>query len=517
MKKRCRLALGALGMLWPAVVLAQAPAAAEAPKLELRDAPKSTMATEDPLSPRPGGLTSEIVAKKAVAASPSIAGRQAEIDAANAKVDQAMLQFFPRLTLTASYVRTSPAKMELGGGGAMVATPGVLGPTVPAPAVTQACNGVAAAGGGCVTTTDGATLPLIPFQLTIPSVVDNYSLSATLGVPISDYVLRLSKTMAATRANERASQLNKQAEELKVATDARIAYYNWVRGVAATTVAESALVRIKALQKDTEAAFTVGVATKADVLRVDSLSASTELTITETQNFKQITAEQLALLMSEPSRDYQVGENVRAAPPPAGQEAPLPALVAESHRRRLELRALAEADQSLTKAAGVVRMGGYPRLDGFAEFDYARPNRNYAFDPTTWHHNWMLGLSLSYTFNDSFSNQASARELDANRRKLQYDVESLKRGLQMEVTSAFLDQKKARVALDTAQRGLRSAQEAYRVALDLYRVGRATTTELIASEQELLAAALREVNATIDFRLAAIRLAHATGRDVPGG
>jgi outer membrane protein TolC len=129
----------------------------------------------------------------------------------------------------------------------------------------------------------------------------------------------------------------------------------------------------------------------------------------------------------------------------------------------------------------------------------------------------MLGLSLSYTFNDSFSNQASARELDANRRKLQYDVESLKRGLQMEVTSAYLDQKKARVALDTAQRGLRSAQEAYRVALDLYRVGRATTTELIASEQELLAAALREVNATIDFRLAAIRLAHATGRDVPGG
>ena len=517
MTTQCRLALGALGALWPAAALGQAAAPAETPKLELREAPKPTIATEDPLSPRPGGLTSDVVAKKAVAASPSIAGKQAEIDAANAKVDQAMIQFFPRLTLKASYVRTSPVKLEFGGGGAMVATPGVIPANTPPAAVTGACDGVAAAGGGCVTTTSGATIPLVPFQFTIPVVQDNYSLSATLGVPISDYVLRLSKTMAATRANERASQLNKQAEELKVATDARIAYYNWVRGVAATTVAESALVRIKALQKDTEAAFTVGVATKADVLRVDSLAASTELTITETQNLKQLTAEQLALLMGEPSREYQVGENVRAAPPPAGQDAPLPALVSEAHRKRLELRALAEADQSLEKAAAVVRVGEYPRLDGFGEFDYARPNRNYMFDPKAWHSNWMLGLSLSYTFNDSFSNSASAREYDANRRKLRYDVENVKRGLQMEVTSAYLDQKKARVALDTAQRGLKSAQEAYRVALDLYRVGRATTTELIASEQELLTAALREVNAAIDFRLAAIRLAHATGRDVPGG
>jgi outer membrane protein len=514
MKTRCSFALGALGVLWPAVALGQAPAPAEAPKLELREAPKPTMGAEDPLAPQPGGLTSDVVARKAVASSPSIAGKQAEIDAANAKVDQAMIQFFPRLTLKATYTRTSPVRISLGGG-AMVATPGVLGPNVPAPAVTQACNGVSAAGGGCVTTTNGDTLPLVPFQFTIPVVQDNYMLSATLGVPISDYVLRLSKTMAATRASERATQLNKRAEELKVATDARIAYYNWVRGVAATTVAESALVRIKALQRDAEASFSVGVATKADVLRVDSLAASTELTITETQNLKHLVAEQLAIMMNEPVAEYRVGENVRGVPPPTAQQA-LPALVAEAHRKRLEVRALAEVDQSLDKGADVVRMGQYPRLDGFGEFDYARPNRSYLFDPKSWHSNWMLGVALSYTFNDSFSNSANAREIDANRRKLQYDVENLKRGLQMEVTSAYLDEKKARVALDTAQRGLKSAQEAYRVALDLYRVGRATTTELIASEQELLSAALREVNAAIDFRLASIRLVHATGRDAPG-
>jgi outer membrane protein TolC len=507
MKTQCRLALGALGVLWPAVALAQAPAApTEAPKLELREAPKSTTA-EDPLSPRPGGLTSDVVAQKAVAASPAIASRQAEIDAANARVDQALIQYLPRVKLSATYTRLSPVRITLGSG-SLIGTTGSQPPVIAVPPTTP--NGPY-----LVTTADGQ--PLAPFALTIPVVTDSYMLSATLGVPFSDYVLRLSNTMAGTRANERSTQLNKQAETLKAATDARIAYYNWVRGVAATTVAESALVRIKALQKDTEAQFSVGVATKADVLRVDSLAASTELTITDTQNLKQLAAEQLAIMMAEPPRNYEVGENVRAMLPVTDRAAPLPTLVSEAQRKRLELKALAEADRALEKAADVVRVGELPRLDGFGEFDYARPNRNYMFTPKEWHYNWMLGLSLSYTINDTFANKASANEFDANRRKLQSDTESLRRGIQLEVTSAYLDQKKAYVALEASQRGLRSAQEAYRVALDLYRVGRATTTELIAAEQELLSAALREVNAAIDLRLAVIRLAHATGRDVPGG
>ncbi len=125
-----------------------------------------------------------------------------------------------------------------------------------------------------------------------------------------------------------------------------------------------------------------------------------------------------------------------------------------------------------------------------------------------------LGVSLSWSVTDTFANHASGRELDANRRKLLADVDNAKRGLQLEVTSAYTDEEKARVALGTAQRGLAAAKEAHRVAVDLYRVGRARTTDLIAAEQELLSASLNEVNAAIDARLAAIRLDHATGRDV---
>jgi outer membrane protein TolC len=497
------------GWAWGQPAAPATPAAPDTPPaLELRETPKPTLAAEEPLTAHPGGLTADEVAKKAVAASPTLAARQAEIDAAQARVDQAMIQFFPRLTLKATYARISKVPLSLSGGGALLATQGagnqgivavpsdLTDPTA-GPYVVQTMNGD----------------PVFAYNLTIPTVQDNYSFAAQLGVPVSDYVLRLSKTMAATRANERAAQLNRQAELLKTATDARIAYYNWTRGVAGLKVAESSLWRIKSLQKDSEAAFSVGAATRADVLRVEALAASTELTITETRNLKQLAQEQLAVLMNEPVRSYVVGENVRTELPTIGQNTPLTGLVQEAFRRRLELKALREADLSLAKAVQVVQVGEYPRLDAFGEYDYARPNRNYLFDPLTWHSNWMVGVTLSYTVNDTFANRASSRELEANRRKLQADAENLKRGLQMEVTSAYLDEQKARVALDTAQRGLKSAQEAYRVAVDLYRVGRATTTDLIAAEQELLSAALREVNAAIDAKLAGIRLVHATGRD----
>jgi outer membrane protein TolC len=129
----------------------------------------------------------------------------------------------------------------------------------------------------------------------------------------------------------------------------------------------------------------------------------------------------------------------------------------------------------------------------------------------------MVGATLSWTMTDSLINKAAASEIDANRRKLLADIDNLKQGLQMEVTSAYFDEQKARVALDTAQRGLQSAQEAYRAAEELYRVGRSTTTDLIAAEQELLSASLNEVNAAIDARLATVRLDHAVGQDISDG
>ena len=57
-------------------------------------------------------------------------------------------------------------------------------------------------------------------------------------------------------------------------------------------------------------------------------------------------------------------------------------------------------------------------------------------------------------------------------------------------SSAELDVGKAQTALETSEVAMRAAEEAYRVTTDLFRVGRATTTDLIDAETELLGAKL---------------------------
>src|SRR5258708_25542858 len=57
---------------------------------------------------RPGGLTAGAVASRAEASSFDVKARSEDLQAAAAGVDQALVGYFPRLSLTGRYTRLSP-------------------------------------------------------------------------------------------------------------------------------------------------------------------------------------------------------------------------------------------------------------------------------------------------------------------------------------------------------------------------------------------------------------------------
>jgi outer membrane protein TolC len=423
------------------------------------------------------------------------------VEIAAAKVDQVFVSFLPKLKLTAQYRRISDTSSGFGGGALVGARN--AGP------IRANCG--ADPTNCAILDAQGEGVGAQPFN--IESVVDQYSLQASLSLPVSDYVLRMSRAIHGAKTSQEAALLTVRAESTKNASDARVAYYNWLRSVAAVAVAESSLARTQALLKDSEAAFAVGSATKADVLRLQALVASTELSIAESRNMRALAQEQLSLIMGEPPRSFEVGESVLAGvrpQPPADPEQ----LVREAEANRLELAALRTVQRSFDDGIKALRIGRYPRLDAFGDYTYANPNQLYFPPQAEWNPSWVVGLSLSYSPNDTAGTGAQLREYRAQRRKLATDETQLRRGIRLEVTGAELERRRAEVAVSSAQRGSEAAREAYRVARDLYRVGRATTTDLIAAESELVLAELRQVNALIDNRVAAVKLAHAVGRDV---
>lgn len=494
------LGLSGLALAQPTPGTSPAQGASDA---SMQEAPVTDDVLRTAFATTPGGLMLSQLERRALASSATVQVRQAELEAAQDRVEQTTVAFFPRLSLKATYTRLSKVENTFGSGALVGAqNPGLLG--------VGPCPGGA---GQCVL--DAAGSPVGAQALELPSLLNNYAFTATLLVPLSDYALRLPDAAASAADTKRAAATGIDAEKLKVVSDARLLYFNWLRSVGQTAVAKKSLERSEARRKDAEAAFTVGTISKADLMRLETLVANTELIVKEAENYRLLAERQLAIVMGEKeSKSFTVGEDIFGAVP--ATSAPLDALIDEALRRRLELKVLDDRARALRSAAGAVRGGMYPRLDAIGEVTYANPNQRYFPATDAWNATWFAGLSATWTINDTFANRASGGELEATARQLEAQRRALADGIRLEVSAAYLELDKARLSIEINARAIEAAEEAYRVAADLYRVGRATTTELIEAEGDLLSARLREVNARVDVRSAHEKLIHATGKDVRG-
>lgn len=384
---------------------------------------------------------------------------------AEARLDQALVAYFPKLTLTGSYTRVSP-----------VTYPG--------------------------------------FTFNIP--VDNYLLQASLIVPLSDYLLRTSQSYAAASHSVKASELDGRAARLKSGLEGRVAYYTWLRVVAQLRVAERNLQVMQAHLADARNGLRAGTASQADVMGAESHVANAELVVEQERNAVAAAEDQIRIAMHDASgRPLVMGEDLRSdAETDAGDMArPIDSWRAEALDKRLEIRALDETVWSLREQARAAKATLYPRLDGFGDIVYANPNSR-IFPPTAeFKTTWDVGVRLTWTPNDTFSGSGIVAEAQARAAQTEMQKAKLVDGLKTEVLQAHQALAQAHVAIDTTARALAGAEESYRVRRELFRNGRATSVELQDAEVALFRAGFESVNARANLKIARARLRHAVGRD----
>ena len=446
------------------------PAAPPASPALPRQAPDPIAAA---LAPRAGGLTAEEAGKLAAKTKPSVRAKQADLKAAAAKVDQALVGFFPRVTLAATYTRLSP--------------------------ITQPPFSF---GGQSITS---------PF----PVLLNNYSFVGSVAVPVSDYVFRLTQGYASASHNAKAARLAAEAEALQAAADGKIAYFNWVRSKGGVVVAGEAVEQARAHVDDAQKAFGVGLASRADVLRIEAQLAAVQQSSAEAQAFASIAEEQLRTAIAAPGdRAMEIGSDVMHESPAPPSET-LQVLQEMALSRRLEIRALDETIYSLKKVESLTRAGYAPRIDAFADATYANPNQRIVPSQERFDFTWDVGVRLSWTLNDTFTTIGAAAEAKARVASVTEQKGSLRDGLRMEVAAAYAEAVKAAPTIEAADRGMVAAEEGLRVRRELFRNGKATSSELVDAEAELTRARLRRLDAHIGLLVAKAKLDHATGRDVP--
>lgn len=439
------------------------------------------------------GLTAEQVASRAVANSALVEQRQATARRAKGQEDEAVARLWPELTLSARYTRISDVQQpELTGGGVQLvgaaADPGPLPP--------------------------GQQLIAIP-PFTFPILLNQYELKASLSVPVSDYVYRTGTAISSAEHSSASARWDEEATKLKVAADARIAYYDWVRAIGQQIVAEESLSNMRAREKDAEVLHASGLLSRADLLGARAQTKNAEVLAVQAQHFTRITEERLRTITYEPdpNRVYKVGENLLDPAPPIAAPLETNALLEEAARNRAELKTLRESQKSIEGLVSLAKSEAHPRLDVVGNYIYANPNPRIFPQQNRFDGVWDVSVMLTWKPTSIVGANAVASQQEARIAELRAQRRALIENLRLEVTQAAQGVSEADATLEAAQEALAAAYESYRGRRELFRIGQGTLVDVNDAEVALTRARLALINAHIDARTSRVRLRYALGRD----
>lgn len=435
-------------------------------------------------------LTSESAATAAVKTSKGAAVDQAKLKAAAAQVDAAWDQYWPRLSFTARYTRLSPID------------PPSLGTTDFRAVYTSAPAG----------TVIGAGTPLfaVNSSFSFPVILNQYTLQASLLVPLSDYVLRTWQQHESALQSYEAAKWNAEVTKANTAADAKVAFYNYLRARGAVIIAKSAVMQAQAHLKDMKNRLDAKVVTVADVARVEANLASAELAVIKTENLVILTEANLRMLMHvSDEQAFTLGEDLEAELPK--MDADIAKLKAQAFAKRPELKAVDAQISSLEKNETVVAASMYPRLDAVGNFTYANPNTRIFPQEEKFKATWDVSLQLTWSPNDALITKDQKKVVAANVGVLKATREQISDGLSLDVISAYTKVREAEASVATTKVELRAAEESYRVRKEQFALGSTTSALLIDTEADLTRARLNHLNARVDLRIARVQLKKSIG------
>lgn len=445
-----------------------------------------------------GGLTADEAARAAASYTKAADVAREDQAIADARINQTIYNYAPRLTLTASYTRQSRVDSDMGfGDGGLVGTSAPPGP---------------------ITVPGDPLFAIDSSAFAFDSPPNLWYLNAGLIVPISDYLLNMSQALTGAKSAKKAAKLQEQAARVNAAANARLAYYDWVRARMRMVEAQKAIERSQAQLQTLKDLAAAGRAARADVLRQDAQLAQTELGFRQVSTQEAVAREQLNVLMSggtgTPPK-WEVGEDViRERPgddPPATE---LDRLQQEAVEKRLEIESLEETEYALKQQKYVENTQGLPRVEGFGNLTYANPNQRYFPLEQEWNGSWDVGVRMVWTINDLGSKSADSKVTRSEIAKVRAQKQQLRDGLRTEVLAAYRGLQEANLSKESAARGLASAQISHEDRVRLFKAGKGTSLDVLEAETALVKARIDWIDTHIAVRQARVRFDHALGRDV---
>ncbi len=359
--------------------------------------------------------------------------------------------------------------------------------------------------------TIAAPPPIGPLTL-FPSITENYSAKITVQQPLFTG-FRLAKNREAASYQADAAREDHRRDRDELILNVTTAYWNLYRARRTQEAVHQAVDQLDEHLRDVRNFAVQGLATDADVLKVQAQRAETVVRSIESDNAVRVASMMLNSLMGRPVTGSLIPADSLVAPDSgfADTTPSLESLTARAHETRPEMRSVDLRRRMGEAGVTAARAGWFPQISLAADYEYARPNARIIPPKDRWDGTWDVGVLMQWNLWDWMATSHQTAQAEATLRQAEAGVAQTSDAVAIDVAQQYYAVAAARSKVTASADGLRQTAEVRRITHDRYRQGLATNTDLLDAETMLLQANVTYTNALVDLALAQIRLRRAAG------
>jgi outer membrane protein len=354
--------------------------------------------------------------------------------------------------------------------------------------------------------------PLLTTPITISSaVLDNYNTRLTFQQPIfTGFRLQSETDLADYTAQATGKDYSRDKSNLVY--NIKNAYWTLYKAKEFKRVVDEVVDQMKSHLRDVQNIFGQGIATKNDVLRVETQLSNAELTQLDAGNNVQLATIGLNNIIGLPLlTNVDIASQIQSTQSPSYD---VNDLIRQANERRPDLRAIELRVKAGEAGVGMARSGWFPQIYLVGNYYYARPNQRIFPTIDAFKSTWDVSLNVSMDIWNWGTTIHQTNQAQAELAQAQDALGQLKDGISLDVTQSYLNFNESRDRIEVAQKGVEQAEENYRITNEKFKSGLALNSDVLDAEVSLLQAKWNYIQALVDHELADARLQQATALDM---
>ncbi len=352
--------------------------------------------------------------------------------------------------------------------------------------------------------------PPIGTRTLFPSITESYLMRLTIQQPLFTGS-RLSKNQEMAELNANAAQEDLGKDRSDLVLNVVTAYWNLYRANTMEVVLRQTVEQITEHLKNVKNLSQQGMATDADVMKVQVQLSDIKVKHIESKNSIRIASMVLNSLLGQ-SLEL---ETVTADTPVVAQESMLAAdlrsLEMKARERRPELKSMQLRREMNSSNVTAAKGGWYPQVYLAANYDYANPNQRVFPQEAKWNGTWDIGVTLQWNVWDWYATKHQTAQAEAALRQSEAGLIQMNDVVSLDVAQQYYSAQTAAEKVEVAVGGMEQAQESYRITSEKFKNGLASNADLLDAEIALLQAKLTHTQSSVEYTLAAARLKKAVG------